>query len=108
MKWILDSGRASLGFGLVLLLGVGWAGSAARAQSPGPWKMLFNGKDLSGWTVAAGRGGGAGAPGGTAAPAGAAAPAPAPAPAASTWKVVDGVLVGGDGGGRGGGLNSDE
>jgi hypothetical protein len=113
MKWILDSGRASLGFGLVLLLGVGWVGSAARAQSPGPWKMLFNGKDLSGWTVAAGRGGGTGAPSGSAAPSGAgtsgaAAPAPAPSPAVSTWKVVDGVLVGGDGGGRGGGLNSDE
>ncbi len=59
-------------------------------QSPGPWKTLFNGKDLTGWTVAAGRGGGAN-------PANPAATAPAPA----AWKVEDGVLVGGQGGGRG-------
>ena len=61
------------------------------AQSAGQWKPLFNGKDLTGWTVAAGRRGG----GGAAAP-DAAAPAPAP-----SWKVEDGVLVGGQGGGRG-------
>ena len=30
------------------------------AQAPGPWKPLFNGKDLTGWTIAAGRGGGGG------------------------------------------------
>ncbi len=65
---------------------------ALSAQSPGPWKPLFNGKDLSGWTVAAGRRGGGGTP---------SAPAPdAPAPAPS-WKVEDGVLVGGQGAGRG-------
>ena len=64
------------------------------AQSPGPWKPLFNGKDLSGWTVAAGRRGG----GGTASAAAPDAAAPAPAP---SWKVEDGVLVGGQGGGRG-------
>jgi hypothetical protein len=58
------------------------------AQSPGPWKDLFNGKDLSGWTVAAGRGGGSANP---------ASPAPPPAP----WKVENGVLVGGQGPGRG-------
>src|SRR4051812_28029698 len=34
------------------------------AQSPGPWKPLFNGKDLSGWTVLAG--GGRGRAGGAA------------------------------------------
>ena len=46
---------------------------------------LFNGKDLSGWSVSAPRAG------------------EAPAP----WKVENGVLVGGQGAGRGS-LNSDE
>jgi Domain of Unknown Function (DUF1080) len=58
-----------------------------NAQSPGSWKPLFNGKDLTGWTVAtpAGRGGsGSGTP---------ATPA--------NWKVENGVIVGGEGGGRG-------
>jgi len=107
MKSMVDSGRALLGFGIVLLLGVAWTGPVTRAQAPGPWKQLFNGKDLSGWTVAAGRGGGAGAPAGSAAPAGAGTAA-APAPPASTWKVENGILIGGEGGGRSGGLNSDE
>ena len=83
---------------IALLLGVAWVVPALRAQAPGPWKPLFNGKDLSGWTVAAGRGG-AGNTG--------AASAPAPV-AASSWKVENGVLVGGAGGGRSGGLVSDE
>ena len=107
MKSMVDSGRALLGFGIVLLLGVAWTGPVTRAQAPGPWKQLFNGKDLSGWTVAAGRRGGAGAPAGSAAPAGAGTAA-APAPSASTWKVENGILIGGEGGGRSGGLNSDE
>jgi hypothetical protein len=108
MKWKVDSGMSSLGLGLALLLGAVWAGPVVRAQAPGPWKPLFNGKDLSGWTVAAGRGGGGGAPSGSAAPAGTAtAGSTAPAPA-STWKVENGVLIGGSGGGRSGGLNSDE
>jgi hypothetical protein len=58
------------------------------AQSPGPWKPPFHGKDLTGWTVAAGRGNPNAAPG---------TPAPTPAP----WKVENGVLVGGQGMGRG-------
>ena len=64
---------------------------ALSAQSAGTWRPLFNGKDLTGWTVAAGRGGAASAqnPG---------APATPPPP---SWKVEDGVLVGGQGGGRG-------
>jgi hypothetical protein len=67
---------------------------AVTAQSPVSWKPLFNGKDLTGWTIAAGRGR-ANAP----APApGAAAEAP---PAPASWKVENGVLVGGQGGGRG-------
>jgi hypothetical protein len=56
----------------------------AAAQTRGDWKPLFNGKDLTGWTVAAGRGGTASAP-----------------PAPAQWKVEDGVLIGGQGGGRG-------
>ncbi len=62
------------------------APSRLVAQTPGEWKPLFNGKDLTGWTVAAGRGGAA--PG-------------APAPQPAQWKVEDGVLVGGQGTGRG-------
>lgn len=60
-----------------------WSAAAVTAQSDGEWQMLFNGKDLSGWTVAAGRAG------------------PAPANAPAQWKVEDGVLVGGQGTGRG-------
>jgi len=61
---------------------------AVSAQSPGEWKPLFNGKDLSGWTVAAGRGGANANPN-------------APAPQPAQWKVENGVLVGGQGTGRG-------
>ena len=83
---------------------------AISAQSPGAWKPLFNGKDLTGWTVAATRGrpggGGSGGAASAAAPASASSPAPAATPAAS-WKVEDGVLIGGQGQGRGT-LASDE
>jgi 3-keto-disaccharide hydrolase len=65
------------------------AATLVLAQSAGEWKPLLNGKDLTGWTVAAGRGGGA------------APPQPA------QWKVENGVLVGGQGTGRGS-LVSDE
>jgi hypothetical protein len=70
------------------------AASLFAAQAAGQWKPLFNGKDLTGWTVAAGRGG----PGG----AGAAAPQPA------QWKVEGGVLVGGQGTGRGSLVTTEE
>ena len=59
-----------------------FVGSTGSAQSPGDWKPLFNGKDLTGWTVAAGRGG---------------ANAPATTPPPSPWKVENGVLIGGQG-----------
>jgi Domain of Unknown Function (DUF1080) len=75
-------------------LGASAKATAGGWQSAGQWKPLFNGKDLTGWTVAAGRRGG----GGTAGAAAPDAAAPAPAP---SWKVEDGVLVGGQGGGRG-------
>jgi hypothetical protein len=57
--------------------------SAVSAQ--GQWTTLFNGTDLAGWTVSAARAG------------------EAPAP----WKVENGVLIGGQGAGRGS-LNSNE
>jgi hypothetical protein len=85
----------------LLALGAATLGtsSSLSAQGNGKWKPLFNGKDLTGWTVAAGRGGRAGTP---------APGAPAtPAPPAGTWKVENGVLIGGQGG-RSGGLVSDE
>ena len=69
------------------------APSRLVAQAPGEWRPLLNGKDLSGWTVAAGRGGTA--PG-------------APAPQPAQWKVEDGVLVGGQGTGRGSLVTTDQ
>src|SRR4051812_42001982 len=73
-----------------MMVGTWMMAPALGAQSPGPWKPLFNGKDLTGWTPAAGGGGRAGAP----------APA-TPAPPPGTWKVENGVLIAGEGGGRG-------
>jgi hypothetical protein len=54
---------------------------AVNAQAPGTWKSLFNGKDLTGWTVVPRSGA---TP--TAGAAGAAAP---------SWQVENGVLIGG-------------
>ena len=108
MKSMVDSGRALLGFGTVLLLGVAWtgpvdAGAGARAMETA---VQWEGSRQAGrWP-----------------PAAVAARAPQPdrrrrrarapqrprAPPASTWKVENGILIGGEGGGRSGGLNSDE
>jgi hypothetical protein len=68
------------------------------AQSPGEWKPLFNGKDLTGWTLAPGRGGANAATGAS----GGSVPAP------PAWKVENGVLVGGQAapGTRTGGLQT--
>ncbi len=41
---------------LILVLGSPFGGTPLSAQSPGKWKPLFNGKDLTGWTVLAGGG----------------------------------------------------
>jgi hypothetical protein len=81
----------------------------ATTQSQRDWKPLFNGKDLTGWTVLAG--GGRGRAGG-ANPAAPAQPPAAPPAVPSTnpedrgWKVEDGVLtsVPPASGQRGGGL----
>ena len=70
------------------VLSLAFSGSTGSAQSSGDWKPLFNGKDLAGWTVAAGRGN-PNAPAGT------------PAPQPAQGKVEDGVLIGGQGTGRG-------
>lgn len=62
--------------------------SAGSGAPPGEWKPLFNGKDLTGWSVAAGRGGANATP--------------------ATWKVEDGVLIGGQGSGRGSLVTTDQ
>lgn len=62
---------------IVGLIGFG----VTSAQTPGPWKVLFDGKDISQWTIAAG--GRRGAP-----------PPPADAPAG--WHIDNGVLIGGE------------
>ena len=55
--------------------------SSTQAQGAGAWRPLFNGKDLTGWTVATGRG-----------RAGAPAPTPDSPPG---WKIENGVIIGG-------------
>jgi Domain of Unknown Function (DUF1080) len=62
----------------------------ASLQSAEAWKPLFNGKDFTGWTVAA-RGGG-----------------PSLSPADAGWKIENGIIVGGQAGAgqRGGSLVS--
>ena len=68
----------SVGFAVLL------AGATITAQSPGPWKTLFNGRDFTGWTINAGGG-----------RAGAAAPATPPStnPAERSWKIENGVIT---------------
>ena len=62
------------------------------AQSPGAWKPLFNGKDLTGWTVLAG--GGRGRAGGAPGQAPATPPAaPSMKPEDRGWKVENGAIV---------------
>lgn len=77
-----------------LLLAAAFATSSRVASAQGPWEVLFNGKDLNNFTIAAfGRGG-----------------APPPAPdAPSAWQVQKGVIIGeAKPGGRSGGLASKE
>src|SRR5262245_30469787 len=72
----------SLCLGMALAAGLATApGLSAQTAAPGAWKQLFNGKDLTNWTIPAGRG---------------RAGAPAPDPnAAPGWHVENGVLIGG-------------
>jgi len=77
---------------LMFVLGTSFGGAPIlRAQSPGKWKELFNGKDLTGWQAIGGGGRRGGAP-----PAGQ-APATPPAPPSTKledrgWKVENGVI----------------
>jgi hypothetical protein len=90
---------AAIGFLLVVLVAsvAGTGASPVTEQSPGDWKPLFNGKDLTGWMAAPGRGAGTNA-----------GPGAASAPVAPAWKVENGVLVGGQAapGTRTGGLQT--
>jgi hypothetical protein len=76
---------------------LGTSGPVVRAQSPADWRPLFNGKDLTGWTVlAGGRGGGRAGGGNVAAPVQPPAPPPVPPstnPEDRGWKVEDGVIT---------------
>jgi hypothetical protein len=102
MKRVCAGTAASIGSLLVTsLASFAISPPTLSAQAPGSWRPLFNGKDLTGWTIAAGRG-----RGGTATPA-PGAPAEAP-PAPANWKVENGVLVGGQGGGRGSLVSNDQ
>ena len=85
----------TLAFGVGLMGFTG--GFGVSAQTPGPWKVLFDGKDLSQWTVSAGRGGRQGAP-------------PPAADAPLGWKIQDGAVVGGlqQPGDRSGGLATND
>ncbi|MEO8077423.1 MAG: DUF1080 domain-containing protein [Acidobacteriota bacterium] len=95
MKMIATHAGALLG---ALLLGGLTVAGVTSPQSPGPWKPLFNGKDLTGWAVLAG-GGGRGARVGGAGATALAQPPAAPAAAASInpeergWKVENGVIT---------------
>jgi hypothetical protein len=84
MKRITAIG-VSICLGLLGLM-VGLAGPSstvsAQAGQPGAWKPFFNGKDLTGLEIPAGRGRGG-------------APAP-PADAPPGWHIENGVLIGGE------------
>jgi hypothetical protein len=77
--------QKGISIGVITLL---WFVLTASLQSAEPWKPLFNGKDFSGWTVAA-RGNG-----------------PPLDPAAGGWKIENGIIVGGQAGQKGGSLVS--
>ena len=77
---------------LILVLGSPFGGTPLSAQSPGKWKPLFNGKDLTGWTVLAGGGRRGAAPGSGQAPATPPTP-PSTKPEDRGWKVESGVIT---------------
>jgi len=79
---------------LVGIAGTFFVGSPTlNAQAPSAWKPLFNGKDLTGWTILAG-GGGRGRAGGPTGQAPAAPPAaPSMNPEERGWKVDNGVIT---------------
>ena len=75
------------------------AGTSRPISAQTPWKPLFNGKDLAGWTVLAGGGGRGGARAGGANAGAPAQPPAAPSAPPSTspedrgWKVENGVII---------------
>jgi len=88
--------RASFCFVLVVLLAVSISRTAPGllAQSPGPWKTLFNGRDFTGWTILSGGGARAGGAAAASAQAPAAPAAPSSTnPADRNWRVEDGVIT---------------
>ena len=74
--------RAGAWFEYALLFATGLATSSPVASAQGPWKVLFNGEDLSNFTIAAG-GGRRGAP-------------PVAADAPPGWHVRNGAIIGGE------------
>jgi hypothetical protein len=88
---------AAICFVLMAVLSASFGTSLALgAQAPGQWKPLFNGKDLTGWTVLAGGGRGGERQGGTN-PTATAQTAPPAAPSTNPedrgWKVENGVIT---------------
>jgi hypothetical protein len=88
MFQMIGSVKTQIGIGVTLLCFL----LTASLHSAEAWKVLFNGKDFSGWTVG-GRGGSAGVD-----------------PATAGWKVENGAIVGGQAGPgqKGGNLISQE
>jgi len=74
---------ARTGASMCLALSTFLAAATLSAQSPGPWKTLFNGRDFTGWTINAGGG----------ARGGAAATPPSTNPAERSWKIENGVIT---------------
>ncbi len=73
--------RTGAPVGFVLLFAAAFAASSPVASAQGPWKVLFDGRDLANFTVEGGGHHGA------------------PPPAADTplgWHVEDGVIIGGE------------
>ncbi len=94
MRWLRTGIAAAIYFVVIAAV----PAPVVDAQSAGEWKRLFNGRDLTGWVTAPGRGG----------PNAGAGSSDAPAPAVPAWKVENGVLVGGQAapGARTGGLQT--
>src|SRR2546430_1144779 len=104
----MSSTFARIGAAMSVLLGASFVApiigttigptATLSAQSPGPWKTLFNGKDLTGWTVPPGGGGGGRARGAANAAAPSQTPAVPAAPPSTNpeergWKVENGVIT---------------
>ena len=65
----------SLGLAAALAASLFTTGPGLRAQAPGPWKTLFNGRDFTGWTILTGG-----------------ARAGSTNPSERNWKIEDGAI----------------